>query len=145
MLSLGALIWVSVRPLLRLVLCTGFGVLITRADIFPAVASRGAGQIILVRKVVSALNQYLPKKPGPLFLVAFIYEGMGLLLAWIVKQFFWVPHRFRYGILVAGGWGNYGDIRTPPSYLYSDLADDQSPYQMGSNLGRYEYYRWPPV
>lgn len=70
---------------------------------------------------------------------------MGLLLAWIVKQFFWVPHRFRYGILVAGGWGNYGDIRTPPSYLYSDLTDDQLPYQMGSNLGRYEYHRWPPV
>lgn len=43
--------------------------------------------------------------------MAFIYEGMGLLLAWIVKQFFWVPHRFRYGILVAGGWGNYADLR----------------------------------
>ena len=32
-------------------------------------------------------------------------------MSWIIKQVFWVPHRFRYGILVAGGWGNVGDIR----------------------------------
>jgi len=32
-------------------------------------------------------------------------------MAWIIRCFFWVPHRFRYGILAAGGWGNYGDIR----------------------------------
>ncbi len=32
-------------------------------------------------------------------------------IAWLTKQLFWVPHRFRYGILVAGGWANYGDIR----------------------------------
>ena len=32
-------------------------------------------------------------------------------MAWIIRWFFWVPHRFRYGILAAGGWGNFGDIR----------------------------------
>ena len=36
---------------------------------------------------------------------------MGIILGYTVKQFFWVPHRFRYGIIVAGGWGNVGDIR----------------------------------
>ncbi len=34
-----------------------------------------------------------------------------MLIAWTVKQFFWVPHRFRYGILFAGGWSNYADLR----------------------------------
>lgn len=48
---------------------------------------------------------------GPLVLVGFIYEGLGIIMALIIRQFFWVPHRFRYGLLVAGGWGNYGDIR----------------------------------
>ena len=48
---------------------------------------------------------------GPLFLVAFLYEAIGLAQAWIVKQFFWVPHRFRHGILVAGAFGNVGDLR----------------------------------
>ena len=44
-------------------------------------------------------------------LIALLYEAIGVVLAWIIKQFFWVPHQFRYGILVAGGWGNVGDIR----------------------------------
>ena len=48
---------------------------------------------------------------GPLVLVAVLYEIVGIFIAWCVKQIFWVPHRFRYGILVAGGWGNVGDIR----------------------------------
>ena len=48
---------------------------------------------------------------GPLVLIALLYEAIGVVLAWLIKQFFWVPHRFRYGILVAGGWGNIGDIR----------------------------------
>lgn len=26
--------------------------------------------------------------------------------------FFWVPHRFRWGFIVAGIWGNYGDVPT---------------------------------
>jgi len=49
---------------------------------------------------------------GPLVLVAVLYEAIGVAIAWVVKQVFWVPHRFRFGILVAGGWGNYGDIPT---------------------------------
>ena len=48
-------------------------------------------------------------------LVAMLYEIFGVIIAWIVKQFFWVPHRFRHGILVAGCWGNVGDLRE--SYL----------------------------
>jgi predicted permease len=54
---------------------------------------------------------------GPLILVAFIYEALGMLLAWIVSQIFWVPHQFRFGILVAGGWANIGDIRMFHSFM----------------------------
>ena len=55
---------------------------------------------------------------GPLILVAFVYEFIGMAIAWIVKQFVWVPHRFRYGILVAGGFSNIGDIRELPESLF---------------------------
>lgn len=48
---------------------------------------------------------------GPLVLVAVVYELLGVAIAWFVKQVCWVPHRFRYGIIVAGGCGNYGDVR----------------------------------
>ncbi|KAL0579988.1 Protein M3 [Marasmius crinis-equi] len=62
--------------------------------------------------MVPAFNSENIGALGPLILVASIYEILGVLIAWIVKQFFWVPHRFRYGILVAGGWGNVGDLPT---------------------------------
>jgi hypothetical protein len=61
-------------------------------------------------------------------LIAAMYQAIGVGIALITKQFFWVPHRFRcvkgtsiqrlvnsqislrWGIFVVGGWGNYGDI-----------------------------------
>lgn len=120
MLSAGALIWTSFRPLLRLVICTASGFVITKADIFPAVAARGMGQVILniafpclmFSKIVPAFTSQNVHALGPLVLVAVIYEALGMLLAWIVGQIFWVPHQFRFGILVAGGWANIGDIPT---------------------------------
>ena len=47
---------------------------------------------------------------------------MGLVMAWIIKQFFWVPYRFQYGILAAGTWGNYGDIRAPLFFFVQTSA-----------------------
>ena len=48
---------------------------------------------------------------GPLVVVSLVFGFLGLFIAWIVKKWFWVPHRFRHGILAAGAWGNIGDIR----------------------------------
>jgi hypothetical protein len=49
-----------------------------------------------------------------------IYQGMGLLLALTIREFFWVPHRFRSGLLVAGIWSNWGDLREyDPHILYT--------------------------
>ncbi|KAJ7674015.1 auxin efflux carrier [Mycena polygramma] len=120
MLSVGHLIWISCRPLFRLIICAGCGFAITKADIFPPVAARGTGQILLnitlpslmFSKIVPAFTSQNISALGPLVLVALLYEGIGIILAWLVSQLFWVPHRFRWGILVAGGWGNYGDIPT---------------------------------
>ncbi|KZS91705.1 auxin efflux carrier [Sistotremastrum niveocremeum HHB9708] len=118
--SVGALIWISVRPLIRLVATTASGYLITRADLFPTVAARGTGQVLLnitlpclmFSKIVPAFTPENIAALGPLTLVAVVYQLLGLLLSIIIKQFFWVPHRFRYGILVAGCWGNSGDVPT---------------------------------
>jgi auxin efflux carrier family protein len=48
---------------------------------------------------------------GPIVVVLTLYQLYGLIFGFIIKQLFWLPHRFRYGIYVAAGWGNYGDIR----------------------------------
>ncbi|CAA7268203.1 unnamed protein product [Cyclocybe aegerita] len=120
MVSAGTLIWISCRPLIRLFSCVAGGIIITKADIFPPVAARGASQIVLniaipclmFSKIVPAFTSENVSTLGPLVLVAIIYEIMGALLAVVIKQFFWVPHRFRNGIIVAGAWGNVGDIPT---------------------------------
>ncbi|TFK48082.1 auxin efflux carrier [Heliocybe sulcata] len=120
MLDVGQLLWVSVRPLIRLLITAGFGFAITKADIFPPVAARGAGQIalnitlpsLMFSKILPAFNSDNISALGPLVFVAILYEVIGIVMAWIIKQFFWVPHRFRHGIIVAGGWANYGDIPT---------------------------------
>ncbi|TFY76519.1 hypothetical protein EWM64_g7491 [Hericium alpestre] len=128
MSSAGAIVWISVRPLIRLFINVGAGFALTKADLFPVVAARGAGQIILnialpclmFSRIVPAFTSQNIHNLGPLVLVAIIYEALGMALAWLVTQFFWVPHRFRYGILVAGAFGNVGDI--PTSVIMSITA-----------------------
>lgn len=39
---------------------------------------------------------------GPLITIGCIYQGLGLLIALFIREFYWVPHRFRNGLLVAG-------------------------------------------
>ena len=58
---------------------------------------------------------------APLTVISLIYGVAGATMAWTIRRFFWVPHRFRYGILAAGGWANYGDIRM---YAQPDLFSD---------------------
>lgn len=67
---------------------------------------------LMFSRIVPAFTSDNISALGPLVLVAFVYEGLGFIMAWVIKQFFWVPHQFRYGILVAGTFGNVGDIPT---------------------------------
>ncbi|KAG6370646.1 auxin efflux carrier [Boletus reticuloceps] len=128
MIPTGELIWVSAQPLIRLFLCVAAGFVLTKAGFLPPVAARSAGQMILnvtapslmFSRVVPAFNSSNIGVLGPLTLVALLYEAIGIVMSWIIKQLFWVPHRFRHGILAAGGWGNIGDI--PTSVLLSLTA-----------------------
>ncbi|KAJ7582538.1 auxin efflux carrier transmembrane protein [Mycena floridula] len=128
MVDIGVLIWISVRPLLRLVFTVACGLAVTLADIFPPVAAVGAGQIMLnvalpclmFSKIVPAFDSDNVKALGPLVLISLIYGFMGIAIAWFISQFFWVPHRFRKGILAAGGFSNVADI--PTSVIMSITA-----------------------
>ncbi|KAG2098716.1 auxin efflux carrier [Suillus discolor] len=114
----GNLLWISVQPLIRMFLCVACGFGITKAGLLPAMASRGMGQVIINVMVPSLMfSTIIPSfhssniaELGPLVIIAVIYMLIGITLSWIIKQLFWVPHRFRYGILMAGGWANIGDI-----------------------------------
>ncbi|KAG2130706.1 auxin efflux carrier [Suillus clintonianus] len=114
----GTLLWVAARPILRLFMCVAGGYGITRAGYFPAIATRGAVQIVLnvtlpsliFSRASSALNAENDVALGPLFVIAIIYMAMGFLLSLFIKKFFWVPSQFRYGLIVAGCWASNCDI-----------------------------------
>lgn len=125
---IGTLLWISVQPLIRLFLCVGCGFGITKAGLLPAMAARGLGQIIInvttpnlmFSTIVPSFDSSNVTELGPLVIIALIYMLIGITLSWIIKQLFWVPHRFRHGILVAGGWANTADI--PISVTLSIMA-----------------------
>lgn len=114
----GNLLWISVQPLIRMFLCVACGFGITKAGLLPAMASLGMGQVIMNITIPSLMfSTIIPSfhssnmaELGPLVIIAVIYMLIGMTLSWIIKQLFWVPHRFRYGILMAGGWANVSDI-----------------------------------
>ncbi|KAG1816976.1 auxin efflux carrier [Suillus variegatus] len=114
----GNLLWISVQPLIRMFLCLACGFGITKAGLLSAMASRGMAQVIMNVTIPSLMfSTIIPSfhssnmaELGPLVIIAVIYMLIGVTLSWIIKQLFWVPHRFRYGILMAGGWANLGDI-----------------------------------
>ncbi|KAH9990764.1 auxin efflux carrier [Russula vinacea] len=120
MISTGALIWTSIRPLLRTFLTVGAGFALCKAKLFPTEAARGGAQIVLnialpcllFSRIVPAFTSQNIGSLAPLTVVGLLYGAAGAAMAWAITQFFWVPHRFRYGIVAAGGWGNYGDIPT---------------------------------
>ncbi|KAG1817858.1 auxin efflux carrier [Suillus variegatus] len=91
-------------------------------------ASVGMGQVIINVTIPSLMfSTIIPSfhssnmaELGPLVIIAVMNMLIGMTLSWIIKQLFWVPHRFRYGILMVGGWGNTSDI--PISVAMSVMA-----------------------
>ncbi|KIM54956.1 hypothetical protein SCLCIDRAFT_1221571 [Scleroderma citrinum Foug A] len=140
------LVWISVQPLIRLFLCGACGFVITKAGLFSPTAAVGTGQItlnitfpmLIFSKIVPAFNSQSISSLGPLFLVAILYEAIGLIMSWIIKQLFWVPHRFRYGLLVAGGWANTGDI--PTAVVMSLMAS--APFSLCACLHYNAFHPW---
>ncbi|KAI0249421.1 hypothetical protein BJV78DRAFT_693694 [Lactifluus subvellereus] len=132
MISTGSLIRASIRPLAQTFLTVGAGFGLTKADPLPTdrEATRGAAQVVTVLvqcepgeglASLDTVSSVLPHHSGiysqnigslvPLTVVGLLYGVAGASMAWIIKRLFWVPHKFRYGVLTAGIWGNYGDIR----------------------------------
>ncbi|KIJ15779.1 hypothetical protein PAXINDRAFT_76428 [Paxillus involutus ATCC 200175] len=140
-LPTGELIWIAVQPLARLFFCVACGFTLAKVDLFPAVVAKGVGQILLnvtipalmFSKIVPAFNSDNIVVLGPLLLIALLFEGIGVTISWVIKQLFWVPHRFRYGILAAGAFGNVGDI--PTSVVMGLMASAPFNGTYDENLG----------
>ncbi|WOO76965.1 putative transporter [Vanrija pseudolonga] len=116
----GQIIYKAFTPTLKMALCIVAGFITTKAGMLPPSAAKGISLVtmnislpcLIFGSMVSAFTPHNVAAMGPLVLVAVIYEILGLLCAFIVKEIAWVPKDFRWGILVMGVVSNWGNLPT---------------------------------
>ena len=93
------------------------GFSLAKTGLFPPAGSRSASQIILnitlpsllFSKVVPSFNQENVKAIGPIFLVGIIYMSISAVAAGLIRVFAPTPRNFRYGLIAASIWSNWGE------------------------------------
>lgn len=58
---------------------------------------------LIFSSIVPSFNSSNINSIGPLLMTAIFYEVCGLIMAFLIREVFWVPHNFQYGILIIGG------------------------------------------
>ncbi|KAL1413270.1 Protein M3 [Vanrija albida] len=116
----GQIIYKAFTPTLKMALCILSGFVTTKAGMLSPSATKGISLItmnlclpcLIFGSMVSAFTPQNIAAFGPLVLVAVMYEILGLLCAWVVREIAWVPKDFRWGILVMGVVSNWGNLPT---------------------------------
>ncbi|ORX94913.1 auxin efflux carrier [Basidiobolus meristosporus CBS 931.73] len=129
------IVWVSAKPILKLVLNTGLGVVLARTGVLNQNSAKALSKIIvnfllpcllfgnLVRSIqISNLGQM-----GILALVILFYIILGAVWGIIYRFTFKLPRRFRNGFIAASIWGNWGDL---PLSVMSTLGNT-APFRPG--------------
>ncbi|KAK0502056.1 hypothetical protein EDD18DRAFT_1139119 [Armillaria luteobubalina] len=96
--SAGFLIYSGVMPLLKM----------GTSQVTMNVALPG----FLFSNIVPTFNKQNVSAMGPLFLVAFVYMGLGLLFGALIREFCYVLRNFWAGILMATAMSNWGNLPT---------------------------------
>ncbi|WWC59694.1 uncharacterized protein I303_102256 [Kwoniella dejecticola CBS 10117] len=116
----GAIIYKAFAPTIKMMICIGLGVVLTKRCNFQPMNAKGVSilslnislPLLIFGSMVSAFTSDNIKAFGPLIMVAIIYQIIGLLFALITRELFYVPKDFQYGILVMGVLSNWGNLPT---------------------------------
>ncbi|CED85262.1 Auxin efflux carrier [Phaffia rhodozyma] len=129
----GSLIWSGLVPVFKLYLseCKNYsdvvhhhpiaaGFVLTKKGMFSPAASKGLGQItlnislpcLIFASIVPSFSADNVSALGPLIMSAVLYELIGLVFSLIIREIFWVPRNFQWGILMAGTLSNWGNLPT---------------------------------
>ncbi|WVQ69498.1 uncharacterized protein L199_007718 [Kwoniella botswanensis] len=116
----GAIIYKAFAPTIKMMICIGLGIVLTKKCNFQPVNAKGVSilslnislPLLIFGSMVSAFTPENIKAFGPLFMVAVVYQLIGLLFAVITRELFYVPKDFHHGILVLGMLSNWGNLPT---------------------------------
>ncbi|WWC68162.1 uncharacterized protein I206_102085 [Kwoniella pini CBS 10737] len=116
----GGIIYKAFAPTIKMMICIGLGVVLTKRCNFQPMNAKGVSilslnislPLLIFGSMVSAFTSDNIKAFGPLIMVAIIYQFIGLLFALITRELFYVPKDFQHGILVMGMLSNWGNLPT---------------------------------
>ncbi|TCD62952.1 Protein M3 [Steccherinum ochraceum] len=107
-------------PLIKTFLTILAGYFLARSGLFPKAASKGASAVtmnvslpaLIFANIVPAFTPQNISALGPLFLLAFSYQGIGLVLGLIIREICYVPRNFWQGIIIITAMSNWGNLPT---------------------------------
>ncbi|BGO99685.1 Protein M3 [Rhodotorula toruloides] len=123
------LIWLSVKPLIRIAIPAAVGFTLVKRKLFPGEGTKALSLLIinftlpclLFSKIVPSFTPDDVHALGPIILAAFFYQALPGVLGVLARAVTETPHCFRYGILFAYMFGNWGDL--PTAVVYSIAAN----------------------
>ncbi|KAH8096605.1 auxin efflux carrier [Cristinia sonorae] len=118
--SAGFLIYSGAMPLIKTFLGIFAGYFLARTGLFPKSASKGASEItmtvalpaMIFANIVPAFTPQNISALGPLFLLSFVYQGIGFAFGLIIREFCYVPRNFWQGIIIMTTMSNWGNLPT---------------------------------
>lgn len=121
--TLGQVIWISVKPIIKIYLIIGVGFGLCKMGILTADATRSISDIVLTvllpclsfNKIVANIEDNDIKMVGIICLTSALIFGTGLGLAYIIRRTLPVPKQWNGGILAGGMFPNISDL--PIAYL----------------------------
>lgn len=122
-ITIGEVIWSSVKPIIKIYLIIGVGFLLARTNVVSVEATRSISNIVLTvllpclsfNKIVANIEDKDIKNVGIICLTSVLIFGSGFFAALVCRQFLPVPKEWRYGILAGGTFPNISDL--PIAYL----------------------------
>ncbi|SMN18954.1 similar to Saccharomyces cerevisiae YOR092W ECM3 Non-essential protein of unknown function [Maudiozyma saulgeensis] len=121
--TLGNVIWIAVKPIIKIYLIIGVGFGLCKMGILTADATRSISDIVLTvllpslsfNKIVGNIEDQDIKFVGIICLTSILIFGTGLGCAYIIKKTLPVPKAWGGGILAGGMFPNISDL--PIAYL----------------------------
>ncbi|WVN85983.1 uncharacterized protein L203_101141 [Cryptococcus depauperatus CBS 7841] len=125
----GQIIYKAFVPTLKMALCIIVGFIIAKKGMISTAGAKGIGSLVInvalpcliFSSMVTAFTSTNIVAFGPLAAVAVMYQALGLFFAWLIREIFYVPIDFRWGILIAGVISNWGNL---PTAVVQTMAQD---------------------
>ncbi|GAA5832121.1 hypothetical protein JCM5353_008078 [Sporobolomyces roseus] len=116
--DVGTIIYDGVKPLIRVFITTGIGFFLIKLKVVPRDGINAFSHLIvnvtlptlLFSKVVPSFTSDNISALGPIFLVGIVYQLLAGALGFLMRAFTPTPRRYRYGIIAAYSFSNWGDL-----------------------------------